>query len=142
MKILDEKMPIFEMAKLTKKRANSSICGNIGEFIYFSPILAGHSPRIKFYGGSAETDTSQTSPSLLFSPNGVGDVEPERWHNKKNCPNAYDDNYISMVAQFADKFLSLLLLVWFKRLMKLICLYIFKAQILGMKCCRILVKSI
>lgn len=107
---------IFCMSKLTAKRADTSITGKIYGFIYFSEALAGHGPRIKFAGGTAETNTTHTAPSLLISQNGAEEVELQSWMNKKNCPNAFDDKVVTAVCDFADKFVSLLLLTWFKKL--------------------------
>lgn len=107
---------IFCMSKLTSKKADISLTGKIYGFIYFSESLAGHGPRIKFDGGTSETSTSQTAPTLLLSKNGAGDVELQSWMNKKNCPNAFNDKIINTVVDFADKFISVLLLTWFRKL--------------------------
>lgn len=107
---------IFCMSKLTAKKADISITGKIYGFIYFSEALAGHGPRIKFAGGTVETNTTQTSPSLLISQNGAEELELQPWMNKKNCPNAFNDKIVTAVFEFADKFVSLLLLTWFRKL--------------------------
>ena len=107
---------IFSMSKLTAKRTDSSVTGKIYGFIYFSEALTGHGPRIKFAGGTAETNTSQTSPGLLISQNGAEAIELQDWMNKENCPNAFDDKVVTAVCNFADKFISLLLLTWFRKL--------------------------
>lgn len=112
----DTYQDIFAMSKLTAKRADVGITGKIYGFIYFSEALAGHGPRIKFAGGTAETNTTQTAPTLLLSQSGAGDVELQNWMNKKNCPNAFDDQIVETVTNFANKFLSLLLLTWFRKL--------------------------
>lgn len=107
---------IFAMSKLTAKKADISTTGPIYGFIYFSEALAGHGPRIKFAGGTVETNTTQTAPTLLLSQNGAGGVELQDWMNKKNCPNAFDDKIVETVTSFANKFLPLLLLTWFRKL--------------------------
>jgi hypothetical protein len=84
--------------------------------VIISEALAGHGPRIKFAGGTAETNTTQTAPSLLISQNGAEELELQSWMNKKNCPNAFEDKVVTAVCDFADKFVSLLLLTWFRKL--------------------------
>lgn len=107
---------VFVMSKLTAKKANTAITGKIYGLIYFSEALAGHGPRIKFDGGTAETCTSQSAPSLLLSRTGAGEIELQDWMNKKNCPNAYDKSVTNAVRNFADRFISILLLTWFRKL--------------------------
>lgn len=107
---------LYEMAKLTRKNADLNVCGDIPLFIYFSKSNSSHSPRVKFYGGTKEVDSTDLSPSMQFSENGVGDIILQSWMNKKNCPNAFDKQIIEQVGTFVNKFKSLLLLVWFKRL--------------------------
>ena len=105
----------LEMAKLVKRKANS-IYGNIGEFIYFSPCNSSHGPRIKFYGGTADSSTTKTAPSMKFDNNGNTTLELADWMTKKNCPNAFDKHYIENVSKFVKMTYPVLLLVWFNRL--------------------------
>lgn len=107
---------IFAMSKLTAKKADKNITGKIYGFIYFSEALAGHGPRIKFDGGTSETNTSQTAPTLILSKNGAEEIELQNWMNKKNCPNAFDNRVLNAVTDFANKFISLLLLTWFRKI--------------------------
>ena len=90
--------------------------GDIGKFIYFSPALDSHGPRIKFYGGTKETSTTRNAPSYSFGKSGAESVILQPWMNKKNCPNGYESSYISKVETFINKFLPILLLVWFEHL--------------------------
>lgn len=107
---------IFCMSKLTKKYAMPDIVDLIGQFVYFSECNSTHGPRIKFYGGSKETATTKNAPSLAFDVNGNCVLELADWMNKKNCPNAYDDEYITKLATFVKQYLPILLLVWFGHL--------------------------
>lgn len=107
---------LLEMSKLTSKYADKSICGEIPLYIYFSRSNSSHSPRIKFYGGTKEVDSTFESPSMKFSQNGVEGLELQSWMNKKNCPNAFDKVVLNQVTIFVNKFKSLLLLVWFNKL--------------------------
>ena len=104
------------MAKLSKKYADKSRCNNFGEYIYFSEVQAEHSPRIKFYGGTSETRATTSAPSYTITRNGVGQLELESWMPKKNCPNAFDDEYLAGVKSFINSHIAILLLVWFRRL--------------------------
>lgn len=112
----ENKTPMFEMSKLTARNADKSICGDFGTMIYFSEVQAGHEPRIKFDGGTKETNSTQTAPTLKFDNMGKCEVELQSWMNKKNCPNGFDGKCISKVTYFVNRFLSLLLLVWFRKL--------------------------
>lgn len=119
MKILESEnnlQPYLEMAKLTKKHADASICRDFGDIIYFSEVQSGHSPRIKFYGGTKETQSTMKSPSYTFNSEGAGEVKLKSWMNRDNCPNAYDGSYLKKVAQFINDHIAILMLVWFHRL--------------------------
>lgn len=120
MKFVDEddndRYSLNEMAKLTPKRANKEICGDMPIYIYFSPCLDSHAPRVKFYGGSKETESTRDAPSFTFNINGAERVELQKWMTKKVCPNAYDDNILEKVKDFINRTLPVLLLVWFKKL--------------------------
>ena len=112
----DSKEELFEMAKISKKYADKNICKDFGDFIYFSEVLSGHSPRIKFYGGTAETRSTREAPSFTITQNGAGDVELEPWMNRKNCPNAFDKDYVAKVRSFINDHVAILLLIWFRKL--------------------------
>lgn len=103
----------MEMAKLVPAFADESLCGDFGEFIYFSPCLDSHGPRVKFYGGTKETSTTRNAPSLAFTNTGETTVEIANWMNKKNCPNAFDTKYVQRVDNFIQRTLPILLLVWY-----------------------------
>lgn len=107
---------LCEMAKLMTDFADKSICGDFGKFIYFSQSLDSHGPRIKFYGGTKETGTTRKAPTMSFTNDGDKELILQPWMNKKNCPNAFDDNYIENVENFIDKLLPILLLVWYEKL--------------------------
>lgn len=107
---------IFAMSKILKKYAIPEISDDIGNFIYFSESNSLHSPRIKFYGGSVETASTQNAPSLAFNNSGECELELANWMNKKNCPNAFDDEYLAHLENFVRNNLPILLLVWFHHL--------------------------
>ena len=115
MRIINEDT-ILEMAKLIPDYADESLCGDFGDFIYFSPSLDAHGPRVKFYGGTKETSTTRTAPSLAFTNDGKTEVKIAQWMNKKNCPNAFNDEYVRKVSRFVNKLLPILLLVWYDKL--------------------------
>lgn len=115
--ISSKQQPIFSMSKLRNDLASLDRTGDIPEFIYFSEALAGHGPRVKFYGGTKATSRTTDCPSMLISKeHGADRVEILSWHNKKNCPNAWDERVLDMVSGFVDRNLPLLLLVWFQKL--------------------------
>ena len=111
----EDKSPMLEMARLNAEYADKTICGEIPLFIYFSPCQSGHSPRVKFYGGTKQTSTTRTAPSMSFDKDGAGKIILEKWMDKKICPNAYDKEVINQVATFVNKFKSILLLTWFEK---------------------------
>ena len=115
MRIIEEDI-ICEMAKLIPDYADESLCGDFGDFIYFSPSLDSHDPRVKFYGGTKETSTTRNAPSLAFTNEGKTEVKVAQWMNKKNCPNAFNPEYVEKVAKFVNKLLPILLLVWYGKL--------------------------
>lgn len=78
------------MSKLLQRKASDEVKHPIPEFIYFSPILTGHGPRIKFYGGTKETSTTDKSPTYTITQDGAGELVLQPWMNKKNSPNAFD----------------------------------------------------
>ena len=119
MKILirQKSSDIFSMSKLREDLASAEIAPNIPNFVYFSEALAGHSPRIKFYGGTKETSNTNDCPSMLISKeSGAGNVELLPWQNRKNCSNAYNKAVLTRVSKFINSNLSLLLLTWFRKL--------------------------
>ena len=107
---------IFAMSKVIDKYANRSVVGDIGKFIYFSECNSSHSPRIKFYGGTKESSSTQNAPTLSFDIEGNCKLELADWMNKKNCPNAFDADYVSKVENFIQRVKPILLLVWFQHL--------------------------
>jgi hypothetical protein len=113
---LKESDTLLEMTKLIRKYASRSITGDFGDIIYFSEGRMSYDSKIKFYGGTSETAYTDKSPALLFDQNGAGKVEIKDWMNKENCPNAFDTNYVKIIKDFVNKQLSLLLLVWFRKL--------------------------
>lgn len=128
MRILHEDT-ILEMAKLVPEFADESLCGDFGEFIYFSPCLDSHGPRIKFYGGTKETSTTRNAPSLAFTNTGETTVEIAQWMNKKNCPNAFDKKYVAKIHNFVQRTLPILLLVWYEKLDEAWALEFFKGNV-------------
>lgn len=109
--------PIFSMSKLRSDFASVDRTGEIPEFIYFSEVMVGHRPCVKFYGGTKETQNAANCPSMLMSKeHGAGDVEILSWHTKKNSPNAWNPKVTDRVAEFVDRNLPLLLLAWFRKL--------------------------
>lgn len=115
MRVFNEEI-ILEMSKLIDDLADESLCGDFGEFIYFSPSPDSHGPRVKFYGGTKETSTTRNAPSLAFTNNGDTEVIVSSWMNRKNCPNAFDKSYVLKVHNFIQRTLPILLLVWYFKL--------------------------
>ena len=113
---IHEAEDIFAMSKIVKKYAISDIVNDIGQYIYFSESNSSHGPRIKFYGGTKETSSTKDAPALAFDENGNCTLILQDWMNKKNCPNAFDDNYLDGITSFISRYKSILLLVWFKHL--------------------------
>jgi len=120
---------IFAMSKIVKKYAISDIVQEIGEFVYFSECNSSHGPRIKFYGGTKETSTTEKAPTLEFDSDGNCTVRLADWMDKKNCPNGYDKKYISNLDKFVKTNISILLLVWFYHLDEADALAYFHGQI-------------
>lgn len=112
----DDTYAILEMSKLLPHKANKNNCGDLNVFVYFSSCLDSHGPRVKFFGGSKETNSTRNSPTLTFGLNGAEKVLTRSWMNKKNCPYAYNEKIINNVKQFVNKTLPILLLVWFEKL--------------------------
>lgn len=106
----------MEMAKLIPDYADELLCGDFGDFIYFSPKLHPAGPRVKFYGGTKETSTTRKAPTLAFTNTGETTLELANWMNKKNCPNAFDSEYVEKVHNFVNRLLPILLLVWYGKL--------------------------
>lgn len=107
---------LLEMTKLTSKRADESLCGEFDEYIYFSQCLDGHGPRVKFYGGTKETEKTTRAPSLAFTNEGKTELILQKWMNRKNCPNAFDKEYVAKIENFIKRTLPILLLVWYDKL--------------------------
>ena len=107
-RLVYQDMDIMCMAKLSEKYADHSITGDFGNFIYFSKAQHSVGPRVKFYGGGNNLSTKGL-PSLEFNVNGVGKVIGDR----KLYPNIDDEEYMTKVRGFVDKFRSLLLLIWY-----------------------------
>ena len=107
---------VLGMSKLLQRKASTEVKDLIPEFIYFSPILAGHGPRIKFYGGTKETSTTDRSPTYTITQNGAGELILQPWMNRKNCPNAFDGTVLEKIRKFINLTYPGLLLVWFQHL--------------------------
>lgn len=120
---------ILAMSKIVNKYAIPSIADKVGKYIYFSECNSSHSPRIKFYGGTSETSATKDAPSLSFDTEGNCTLEIADWMNKKNCPNAFDIDYVDKIESFVKYALPILLLVWFKHLDEADALAYFHGQI-------------
>ena len=113
---IHESEDIFAMSKIVDKYAIPGIVELIGKFVYFSESNSSHGPRIKFYGGSKETSSSKNAPTLAFDVDGKCELLLADWMDKKNCPNAYDDEYVKNIEKFVKITKPILLLVWFGHL--------------------------
>ena len=111
--IIEGESPLLEMAKIVKHNADKNICGDFGDYIYFSKAKGSHSARIKFYGGSKESNNTEDAPTMKFDNDGNTELVLQPRMNKKNCPNAYDKNYLKLVSNFVKRALPVLLLVWY-----------------------------
>ena len=120
---------IFAMSKIVDKYAIDDVAANLKRFIYFSECNASHGPRIKFYGGSKETSSTKDAPTLAYDVSGNCTVELADLMDKKNCPNAFDDAYLTKLEWFINKYKPILLLVWFKHLDEADALAYFHGQI-------------
>lgn len=107
---------VLGMSKLLQRKASDEVKHLIPEFIYFSPILAGHGPRIKFYGGTKETSTTDRSPTYTITQDGAGELVLQSWMNKKNCPNAFNKTVLDNVERSINLVYPGLLLVWLQHL--------------------------
>lgn len=117
LQLLNESEELFEMAKIMPEFANDKNCGGkLDVYIYFSTCKAGHSPRVKFFGGTKETKNSDKAPTFTFDSNGAGEIILQPWMNKKTCPNAFNKSIINNVKKFINATLPILLMVWFDRL--------------------------
>lgn len=120
---------IFAMSKISSKYAVPDVKQNIDNFVYFSECNSSHGPRIKFYGGTKETSTTKEAPTLAFDVDGNCEVELADWMNKKNCPNAFNDDCINKLSDLINRYLPVFLLVWFKHLDEADALAYFHGQI-------------
>lgn len=120
---------IFAMSKIVRKYANSTIRENIIDYVYFSECNSSHGPRIKFNGGTEETANTKNAPSLAFTNKGDCTLEIANWMNKKNCPNAFDNEYVESLERFVKSQRPILLLVWYKHLDEADALAYFHGQI-------------
>lgn len=107
---------IFAMSKVLNKYAIPEVSKVVGKYVYFSESNSSHAPRIKFYGGTKETSSTKDAPTFAFDVDGNCTLELASWMNKKNCPNAFDKEYLSNLESFVKNYKSILLLVWFKHL--------------------------
>ncbi len=113
----DKGKPLMEMSKLMNEELDKSLFKNLDcRFIYFSQVQAGHGPRIKFDGGTSQSDTTQTSPSITFDKNYNFEVKLAGHMDKKSCPNAFNKQIIDTLKKFITKFLPILLLTWYEYL--------------------------
>lgn len=119
----------FCMDKIMERLADPSITGVIHNYIYFSPVNGGHGPRIKFYGGTKETSTTQKSPAFGFDKTGPTEVKLMPWMNAKNCPNAFDEAFLDDIRTFIGSHLAILELVWHNHLDEGIALAYFHGQL-------------
>ncbi len=127
--LIESETSLCEMAKLVDKLANLSVTGDIPKFIYFSQSLLGHGPRIKFYGGTKLTGTTQKAPTYSFGVNGPEKLILQPWMNPSNCPNGFDNKVLTLVKEFIEKHLALLLLTWFEKLDEAYLLHYFEGFI-------------
>lgn len=107
---------IFVMSKILDKYAIPEVAKMLGKYIYFSESNSSHGPRVKFYGGTKESSSTQNAPTLAFDIDGNCTLELADWMNKKNCPNAFNKKYLANLEKFIKTYKSILLLVWFKHL--------------------------
>ena len=117
---------IFAFAKLTSKYADTTRTGEILDFIYFSPVQAGHGPRIKFYDGVHKKTAD--SPYIEFGVDDMPTIDRSQYSRKDN-PNVFDDAYVNTIISFVIRTRPILLLVWFMRLDQADALHYFEGSI-------------
>lgn len=116
----------FWMSVLRQNRVNPEI-GEIPFDIYISDKLPGKErPLIKFDGGTEKTQGQKTMPSMFVTSTGSGAIELQMFMNKENCPNAYDKDKIAVLDRFLEKYHTILMLVWYKKLEKAEAIRFFK----------------
>lgn len=112
---------VFGMSKIYNDRCLNSVKGTIPEFVWVSSQYASHGPRLKFNGGTAESNKKHNSPTMKFDCDGNCQVVYTKAMNRKNCPNAYDSKVIDQLTAFVHTMLPVLLLMWFERVREDIC---------------------
>ena len=110
------KEDVFGMSMVRAKHVREDVKSYIPVFVYVSHSDGGHGPRLKFNGGTSETNKSRTAPTLAFDNNGNCKVVTQSWMDKKNCPNAFDRTVVSNLSKFVNAVLPLLLLMWYERI--------------------------
>lgn len=115
-RLVKHKENLFGMSTIRSKNAIPEAKKLIPQFIYISSVDGNHGPRLKFSGGSSETDRSKTAPTMAFDNNGDCSLVLQKWMNKSNCPNAFDASVISGLKRFVKTFLPVLLLTWYERI--------------------------
>lgn len=106
---------VFGMSRVRTKYCRPELKKLIPGFIYVSSKEASHGPRVKFDGGTKETNKKGTCPSMAFDKDGNCKVLLQPWMNKDNCPNGYDNDTVNKVKTFVNMELPVLLLMWFER---------------------------
>lgn len=107
---------VFGMSRVRTKYSRPEIRNLIPGFVYVSSVESGHGPRVKFDGGTSETNKKDTCPSMEFDSNGNCQVVLQSWMTRKNCPNAFSPQVVSNVKEFVRIELPVLLLMWFEHL--------------------------
>lgn len=107
---------VFAMTILRPKYLKNDIRELVNGFIYISPNEGRYGPRIKFYGGSNETKSSRSCPTIKFDKDGNCELVLAKWMNKDNCPNAFDKTVLEDLGSLIRTELPVLLLLWFNRL--------------------------
>ena len=110
------KEDVFGMSMVRAKHVREDVKQYIPVFVYVSHSDRGHGPRLKFNGGTSETNKSRTAPTLAFDNNGNCKFITQSWMDKKNCPNAFDRTVVSNLSKFVNAVLPLLLLMWYERI--------------------------
>ena len=107
---------VFGMSMVRTRHLRPELKQYVPTFVYISHSDGGHGPRLKFNGGTSETNKSRTAPTLKFDSGGNCQVVTQKCMNKQNCPNAYDSNVVNGLSKFINLTLPLLLLLWYDRI--------------------------
>lgn len=119
MKWLRNALDVDALCVLRARDADTERTGKILQYVAFGDWTDdSEGPSVRFHGGTPYTGRLDNTPVMRFNIYGDCKITPSMWMDVHNCPNAFDEEYLSRIRIFIQTNLPILYLVYERHLDK------------------------